>query len=392
MNAEANPKPAPVFDYSRLQRMLQESGIDALVAHSQRHFFYLSGFNSMEFDIEAHAKNFVVVTAKSIDETTAIIPNWESITLQSMPIWVPNKVYAGQFYIKDSPALDGPLVADKWVALQRIFGDLNLMGSRVAFELDQLPVDFHQQLVMAYPKMDIVDASPILHQMRLLKTAEEISRIKAATLLTESAINEAVSAMTLGMTERELANNIASNIVLGGAQVTYMQLTNGGAAGLLHPTDRPLLNGDVIKADVGALVQGYNSDVGRTFAIGSATDDSRRTYDVAYQALQAGIKSVEVGQPTNEIFKASMDVWAKAGFDHVRRHHVGHGIGLEAHEAPLLTPDNLMPVSANMVLAVEVPYYIYGVGGFAPEDTLVVTEQGVELLSHAPPELPVVGQ
>lgn len=381
----------PLFDYGRLQSLMRESEVDALVGHSKRHFYYLSGFHSMEYDIEAHAINFAVITPDSLDNAAVTIPAWEQTTLYTVPSWVPDKVFAGQFYIKNAPPLPGPQVANKWAALEKILGDRDLTAGRVAFELDQLPVDFYNQLRSGFPKMDIVDASPILHRIRLLKTAEEIRRIRHATELTEKAIEDAVAGMTIGMTERELANEIAKNIVLRGARVTYMQLTNGDGAGLLRPTDRPLLEGDVIKADIGATYMGYNSDVGRTYAIGMATDEQREIYKVGAQALEAAIGAVKIGRPASDIYKAAMDTWHEAGYTHIQRHHVGHGIGLEAHEAPLFTPVNDTPIEVDMVLALEVPYYVLGLGGFAPEDILVVTSEGTELLCRAPEELPVIG-
>jgi Xaa-Pro dipeptidase len=383
---------APLFEVDRLRVLMAESSIDAIVAHSRRHFYYLSGFTSLDYVIDASSKNYVVIPRLAERDAMTTIPTWEAIRLLDAPIWVPRKVFAGSFYVKDGPEPEGPGVANVWEALLKILSDSDLGDARVAFELDQLPVTLYNELVTAFPHMEIVDASPLLHRLRMIKTPEEARRIRVACEITQEATDEAAFSMRPGMTEHELARDIAKGIVSRGAEVLYVQVATGAAAGLHLPTNRRIEKGDIIRADVAAVCDGYNSDLGRTYVVGPPTAEQVEIYQIAYAALQAGIGAVRVGSPAKDIFKAAMAVWAEAGYSHVQRHHVGHGIGLEAHEAPVLKPDNEMPIEAGMVLAVEVPYYVYGLGGFAPEDILMVGSEYNTLFSQVAAELPVVGQ
>ena len=382
---------SPLFDVARLESAMQEAEIDALAAHSRRHFYYLSSFLSLDYVIDARSKSFIVLPRDVISSAVTTIPTWEAMSLHSTPIWVPDKVFAGQFYVKDGPSLEGPQEASTWDALVRALSSRGLGDACVAFELDQLSVATYDRLRATFPDMRIVDASPLLHRVRMLKTPEEVRRIRVACEITEEATDEAVLNMRPGMTEKTLAEAIGAGIVSRGAEVLYIQVATGQAAGLHLPTDREIKKGDIIRTDIAAVVKGYNSDLGRSYVVGPPTEEQAEIYAIAYQALQAGIEAVRPGVPGKKIFEASMAAWADAGYTHVRRHHVGHGIGLEAHEEPVLRPTTETPIEPGMVLAIEVPYYVYQLGGFAPEDILVVEDDGNTLFSHAPAELPVVG-
>lgn len=224
----------------------------------------------------------------------------------------------------------------------------------------------------------------------MVKTPEEIRRIRVACEATERAIDAAVPRVRPGMTERDVAQLIATEMVARGVEVLYVQVASPAVAGLGGPSDRVIEKGDVVRTDVAAAYMGYHSDLGRGFAVGSATDGQKEYYRIAREALQAGIDAVRVGSPAEAVFSAAMSAWERSGHPEVRRHHVGHGLGLQAHEGPMLKPGIRTPIRPNMVLAVEVPCYIFEQGGFAPEDNLVVRAEGLEVLTQAPLELPVV--
>lgn len=193
------------------------------------------------------------------------------------------------------------------------------------------------------------------------------------------------------MTERELAQSIAHELVSRETDILYVQVATGAVAGLGLPTERTIDRGDVVRVDVAATYKGYVSDLGRSFAVGTSSPEKQELYQVARRALEAGIAAAQLGQAVNDIFESSMAVWADAGCAHVKRHHTGHGLGLQAHEAPMIKPGNTDILQAGIVLAVEVPYYVQGLGGFAPEDVIVLSDEGSTRLTHAPAELPVIG-
>src|SRR5699024_7257434 len=138
--------------------------------------------------------------------------------------------YSGDFYIKNSPPLDGPQVGHSWDALFLALQEGRLMNSKVGFELELLPVSLYQKLVEKFPYMDIVDISPLLRDIRKIKTPEEIRRIKIVCKATESAIDEGIQKAQPGMTELELANEISYLMVKKGIEVHCVQVATAPVA------------------------------------------------------------------------------------------------------------------------------------------------------------------
>ena len=380
----------PLFELGKLASAMDDVGVSAIVAHSRRNFFYLSGFTSLDYSIEAEAANYVIVPRDPGHPAIVTIPASEALSLQDEPIWVPRKIICGNFYIKDLPPGVESRAPDTWDGLVLGLREAGLDSGRVGFELEQLSVASHQRLRDALPKLELVDVSPVLRRLRMTKTSEEIRRVRVACAATEDAIDSAIARVRPGATEREIACLISEGMISRGVDVLYAQVSTGAAAGLGGPSDRVVRSGDVVRTDVAGVYKGYHSDLGRGFAIDRATPVQRGYYRVAYEALQGGIAAVRIGAPVDVVFPAAMSAWARAGHPEVKRHHVGHGIGLQAHESPMVRPGSTQIIEAGMVLAIEVPCYVYNVGGFAPEDNLVVGVTGLEVLTQAPSEMPIV--
>jgi Xaa-Pro dipeptidase len=386
------PTHEPVVDLDRARGLMQESGLDAIVAYSSRNLFYLSGFISFDYLIEPEASAFAILPARPDTPAMVTVSMSERYVLDEFPAWPPKKLFFGSYYIKGAPE-KGEAFPSAFEALRSGLRDCGAAEGRVGFELDLLPVNLHRRITEAFPGMRVADASLLFRRLRTIKTAEEINRVRTATQITERAIEDAFGRVRAGMTEKQIACWISDGLIQRGAEPVYVQVgTNGrGALGISYPTDRTVQEGDVIRTDVAARYGHYHSDVGRCCVVGEPTQEQRAYYRVAYDALRGAIDAVAVGRPFKDVFAAAMSVPLNAGYRDFRRHHVGHGIGLQAHEWPFLRGDNSEAVASGMVLAIEVPYYVYGLGGFSPEDVLLVREGTIELFSRAPERLPVVG-
>jgi Xaa-Pro aminopeptidase len=389
--AVSSNSPAPLFDMERMAAAMDRAGLAAVVSHSQRNFYYLSGFRSLDYVIEPEAANYIVLPRDPSRPAFVTIPSSERLAVEDEPIWVPRKVFCGNFFVHQSPPQDGLTARSTFDGLVLAVQEGGLAECRVGFELELMPVAVFQGLRSALPRMEIADASPLLRLVRMVKTQEELRRLRTVCEITEQAINESIPQVRPGMRDYDLAEVVAGAIVARGAEVLYVQVALPGAAGLGLPVGRKFENGQVVRLDVAAICQQYNSDLGRGFVLGDATPEQKDTYRAAIHALQAGIDAVRAGCQAKDIFNTAMAAWSTQGYSHVRRHHVGHGLGLQAHEAPLLKPTVDEVIQPNMVLAIEVPYYIYGHGGFAPEDALIVGADSNTRLTHVPSELPVVG-
>ncbi len=392
MSSMPVPTYGPVVDLDRARGLLQEDGLDALVAYSPRNLFYLSGFMSFDYLIEPESSAFAILPTRPDTPAIVTVSMAERYVLDEFPAWPPKKLFFGSYYIKGAPEM-GEAFPSAFEALCSAFRDCGVAQGRVGFEMDLLPVNLHRRITEAFPRMKVTDASLLFRRLRTIKTTEEINRVRTATQITERAIEDAFGRVRVGVTEKQIACWISDGLIQRGAEPVYVQLgTNGrGALGISYPTERAVQEGDVVRTDVAARYGHYHSDLGRCCVVGEPTKEQRAYYQVAYDALQAAIDAVAVGRPFKDVFAAGMNVPLDAGYRDFRRHHVGHGIGLQAHEWPFLRADNSEAVAPGMVLAIEVPYYVYGLGGFSPEDVLVVRERTNELLSHSPGRLPVVG-
>jgi Xaa-Pro dipeptidase len=377
-----------LFSEHRLGVAMAESDLDALVAHSSRNYFYLSGFTSLDYTIEPESASFAVFP-RGGSSPVLTIPRSEQMTLLAEPVRSREILLTGSFHVEgyEPPFTSGaPTPREALVeALRNIGAD----RGRIGVESELFPTKMDKWLREQLPDAELVDASEILRNLRMVKTPEEVSRIRRACVATDAAITDAIPAVRPGMTERAVARLIARRLVDHEVNPVYVQVATGAAAGLCGPSDRIVAEGDVIRADVAATVRGYHSDLGRSFAIGQPTKRQLDLYRAARHALDVAIDAVVAGATVASVFEAGLSAWHDAGYPQVRRHHIGHGIGLQAHEAPMIAPDSTTVLTPAMVLAVEVPYYVFGVGGFAPEDIVVVQEDGRERFTVAPAELPI---
>jgi Xaa-Pro dipeptidase len=174
------------------------------------------------------------------------------------------------------------------------------------------------------------------------------------------------------------------------SRFTLIKFGRGMAVGHLPPAEAPLTPGDYIWFDVGCSFSGYQSDIGRIIAFGEPT---RKLCDLL-RASKAGqeraFECMVPGTAASHVFSEAVDRVRAEGIPHYRRHHVGHGIGLETYEPPILSPNTDIPLEAGMVFEVETPYYELGFGGAFIEDTVVVTDSGAKVLTELPRELEVI--
>jgi len=392
MSSRLVPTDGPLIDLDRARRVIRAAGLDGIVASSMRNVFYLSGHSYFDHLIEPESIAFAVLPADAGRPSHVTVSSSERYVEEDFPVWASSRVLYGSYYVKNGPPAGehAPGAVEAAVAALHAAG---LEHGRVGWELDLLPVNVRERIAAALPAMRMEDGTAAFKELRMLKTPREVARVRRATEITEEAIEEAFARIRVGVTEDQISRWIGEGIVQRGAEPLYVQVgTNGrGALGVSYPTARRVQAGDVIRTDVAAVYGHYTSDLGRCCVVGAPSSEQAAYYRVAYEALQAAMDAVGPGRTVREVFDAGVAVPRAAGYADFQRHHVGHGIGLQAHEWPFLKPSSAETIRPGMVLAIEVPYYVYGLGGFSPEDILVVTDRGAEPFSRAPSTLPVVG-
>ena len=265
--------------------------------------------------------------------------------------------------------------------------------SRIGLEAGS--VTWARQRAMAadwFADAELVPTEGLVERLRRVKDAGEVSRIREAARIADAALAEVAPLLLDGITETDFA--LALDFAmrrLGAADVSFESIVAGGPNGAkphARPSSRTIGTGELVVLDFGALVDGYHSDMTRTISVGEpASPDLVRAWDVVAESQRAGVAAVRAGAACSDIDAACREVIAAAGWADAFVHGTGHGVGLDIHEAPAVGSTSTDTLEAGHVVTVEPGVYLPEHGGVRIEDTVVVTETGCELLTHAPKEL-----
>jgi Xaa-Pro aminopeptidase len=265
--------------------------------------------------------------------------------------------------------------------------------ARLGFESDSVTVDAHDALVAAAAGVPLVRVPGLVQRLRAVKDAGEVDALRRACAVGDAALADLLAAggLRAGRTEREVALDLEDRMRAHGASGPAFEtiLAAGAHSAVPHhgPTAVELRRGDLVKLDFGALVDGYHSDMTRTVVLGSAADWQRELHALVAEAQAAGRAALVPGAEVTAVDAAARGVVERAGHGEEFVHGLGHGVGLQIHEAPYVGKTGTGTLSAGMVVTVEPGVYLAGRGGVRIEDTLVVRDAGPELLTHTTREL-----
>jgi len=226
--------------------------------------------------------------------------------------------------------------------------------------------------------------------MALVKTPEEIAIMKRAAKATQTVFADALHFIRAGVTEREVADTmerLALEIdgVQGLAFPPIIASGPNGAQPHAEISDRELETGDLVTVDFGVTIDGYASDMTRTFLLGSVSQTQMKIYDSVKRAQAAGLAAAKAGIACAALDAVCRDMIEKDGYGEYFIHTTGHGIGTEVHEDPRIGKASDAFLEAGMVVTIEPGIYIEGLGGVRIEDTVIITETGCEVIT---PEIP----
>jgi Xaa-Pro dipeptidase len=246
------------------------------------------------------------------------------------------------------------------------------------------------------PEADYPDASDVLAGLRLKKDKAEVDAMRKAVKIAQDALSATIPLIKIGMTERGLASELMVQLFKHGsdAELPFAPIVSAGpnsANPHASPSERKLQVGDLLVVDWGASYGGYISDLTRTFAIGEVDDECKKIHKIVQDANAAGRAAAKPGMPCANVDKAARDVIEAAGYGKYFTHRTGHGIGMEGHEEPYMRGDNMQLLEAGMTFTVEPGIYLTNRNGVRIEDNVVITENGVDVLSDMPREIQVVG-
>lgn len=270
---------------------------------------------------------------------------------------------------------------------------------RLGFESHVVTVDAFGVVCDVAGDMELVRASGTVEALREVKDAGEIALLRLACEAADAALHDLIERGGLrpGRTEKEVGRELESLMLDHGADgVSFETIVAAGPNSAIphhRPTAAVLQPGDFVKIDFGALVSGYHSDMTRTFVLTAAAQWQRDIYELVATAQRAGCEAVAAGAAAKDVDAASRQVIAAAGFADNFTHGLGHGVGLQIHEAPAISATSAGTLLAGSAVTVEPGVYLPDRGGVRIEDTLVVagSRDGTpELLTRFPKELAVV--
>lgn len=238
---------------------------------------------------------------------------------------------------------------------------------------------------------ELLPAQELLVSLRSCKTEEELRSLVAAQRIAEKALEEVLPLLKPGAVEREIAAEITYRMRLHGAEGNSFDpiVVTGAKSSMPHgvPGDERIAAGDFVTMDFGCVKDGYCSDMTRTVAVGSATDEMKNVYATVLAAQEAGIAAARPGVTGAQIHGAAVKVISDAGYGAYFGHGFGHGVGLDIHEQPNASPANEKPMPEGAVISAEPGIYLPGKFGVRIEDVLYLSGEGCVDITKAPKDL-----
>jgi Xaa-Pro aminopeptidase len=378
----------------RLDTALGREPFDAFLAVDPVNVDYATGYRSVAGAVHGSATLGALV---SPGQTVVAGPAADAPSVLELGLSVEDYIPHGRFFfesIEPSPLSEMADSHHGFVsALVAAIHHVGLARATVGVDTDAMHPKDLAELQKALPEATLVDASPWARWVRRVKLPVEVDRLRTAAAVTETAIHAAIDAASVGMSERDLQLIVASHLSSGGLAPRFVVATVGlrsAFADTPASAHQRLQRGDLVRFDVGGQFDGYWSDLGRTAVVGAPDALQKSRYEAILAGEMVQLDLARPGARAQEVFQVAVDEVERLGLAPYRRHHCGHGIGLNPYEAPIINPATDQELEPGMVFCFETPYYEIGWGGMMVEDTLVITDSGCELLSVSDRSLRVI--
>ncbi|MFD1886042.1 M24 family metallopeptidase [Paenibacillus wenxiniae] len=355
-----------------LRGLMKQAELDSLLITDPKHVYYLSGFAS-----DPHER-FLGLFIPEGNEPFILLPALDE-----------DKARSTSTIQRIETHLD---TDNPYVRLQEcIGGKVGTLG----VEKEHLSVARFEQLSEVLQAEAYHDITSMLNSMRSRKSLDEVERMRLSIQKIEEVLRRGISSVKIGMTELDLVAELEYQMKKVGAEKPAFDtmVLSGPNTALPHgvPGQRKLQSGELVMFDLGLFYNGYASDITRTFAIGDIDDETSRVYHTVLAANEAAIQATRPGVTFASIDKAARDVITEAGYGPRFIHRLGHGLGMDTHEYPSVHGGNENLLESGVLFTVEPGIYIPGHCGVRIEDDVIVTDQGVDVLSSFPKELTVIG-
>ena len=346
----------------RFREKLDAAEFDAFLVTNNHNRRYLSGFTgSSGALLITPTQQFVITDSRYYERVKQEAPDWTLVEAGS----------------KTNEAIN------------TLIPDINLTGAKIGFEADSVTVAQLRTMNEKIESVDFIETSNFVMSLRAVKTAQELDAIKQAIALADQAMVYIYDWIQPGMTEKEIAWELEVFMRSRGASALSFETIVAAAANGASPhasvSDYKIQLGDPVVIDMGCVIDGYCSDITRSFSVGTPNQpDFLKVWDIVDQANSAAIQDIKVGMPSNQADALARDVIKAAGYGNNFGHSLGHGVGLAIHEDPKASYLSEKPLPDGAVVTIEPGIYLPGKFGVRLEDMIVLTTDGVEVMTAAP--------
>lgn len=352
---------------ARVQVILHERQLDALLVSQPENRRYLSGYTAPDHGIQ-ESSGFLLIP----QEGEPWLLTDSRFTLQA-------EAEAAGFHLHVYRR--GLLEA-----LETVLPQLKVQV--LGFEADYFLYSTHARLMELAEKLTVqlVATTNLVEELRVVKTAAELDLMRASTRLNEQVFQQVYGRIAPGRSEREIARLIENTMLELGAERpsfdTIVAFGENAAKPHAVPGERKLRPGETILIDMGLVLHGYCSDMSRTFMLGTPDALFIERLRLVRAAQKAAIAAIRAGVTGTQVDEAARKVLSEGGYGEAFGHGLGHGVGLAVHEAPRLSPHGNAPLQAGMVVTVEPGLYLADWGGIRLENMVIVTEEGCKVLNQ----------
>lgn len=339
-----------------LRDRLQREEVQALLVSSAANVRYLTGFTGEGLAVITAEGGLVSTDGRYLVEASAISDGLQSVTHEL------GHLVGACEYLREQGA------------------------AAVAFESEALTYSSYETLGARLEGVAFTPCKRWVEDLRVVKSPEEVACMREAARRVDVALAAFEAQLGPGPTERELALELERQLVLAGTTPSFeIIMAAGESAASPHavPGERRLALGDMLKIDVGGKVEGYCSDITRTYFCGEPDKQFRKVYGLVLAAQEQALAVVRAGVSGREVDAAAREVIVAGGYGEAFTHGLGHGVGLQVHEAPRVSAKSEDVLTAGMVVTIEPGIYVAGWGGVRIEDMVLVTETGGEVLTGA---------
>lgn len=382
-------------DLARIKSIMGKHGLDALAASYPPNVFYLS-----ELPVSNTSANALLYSVKNASPVFCIIPRDEEPTLITTAAafelarkhsWIKNlKTYKTGTYIvrKEDVPVDG---ANAFEVFAKVVDELGLRKSKIGLDISLMGHGLYEKLKASVGDVELVEATHVFSELRMVKNDEEIRRFKEANRILCAAIRKVISEMREGVVERDLHVILKTEMLKQGAdgwfQTTIAAGPDDGPNIYHQPDGKKLRKGDIIRMDIGCVYQGFGCDLSRTVVVGEAPPEAKKIFKVLKEGEDLLIEKAAPGIKASELHAIAENYVREKLDPRYSRGNVGHGVGVELYDPPEISASDHTPLSPGMTLSLEVPYHKFGLGGFNIEDSVVITDKGNIIVSDLPREL-----